>query len=359
MRLPFVHPLFARFRFVQSSLRALFSRTSRRFQRRGSRIVAHAFASVRCTAAQARLNGFAALEPRAMLAANDVFVGLAGQQVVLGLDPAGTAITDLHTSYNASSRVLTIHSVTAGTISTLLPPTSGISVDPAADTISVNLKTLKGFTGISVAGGAGEDAVTVGPGGIDLAAVAKGAASQSFLVDTGAGTSDTISLATKVVAKGAGGVSLTTLGNGIGRGIVLAADVTTPKGGQTFAGAVMLPKAASLRAGGDILFASTLDGLGRLTTSAGGAITLDRAVGRNVPLGGIEINAAKSVAVNDALTLDGAGTPRGTSGFVVGANVNSVVFSPATATNTRTIRGFGGNGLRFVGGSTGSVVTSG
>ena len=87
MRLPFVHPLFARFRLVQSSLRALFSRGARRFQRRGlrsGRVVARAFDGVRSVAAYARLDGFAALESRAMLAANDVFVELAGQQVVLG-----------------------------------------------------------------------------------------------------------------------------------------------------------------------------------------------------------------------------------------------------------------------------------
>ncbi|MBM4059428.1 MAG: hypothetical protein FJ275_14520 [Planctomycetes bacterium] len=293
-----------------------------------------------------------------MLAADDVFVGLAGQQVVLGLDPAGTAITNLHTSYNAGSGVLTIKAASAGVLATALLPSSGITVDPAAHTIAVNLKKLPGFTGISVAGNAGTDTVTVGPGGIDLSAVAKGAAAQSFIIDTGAGALDTISIANKVVAKGAGGVSLTTLGSGVGRGVVLEADVTTPKGGQTFAGAVMLPKAASLKAGGPILFASTLDGLGRLTLSAGDAITMAAAVGSNVPLGGIVINAAKGVAVNDALTLDGTGTPQGTSGFVVGANVNNVVFSPATATNVRTIRGFGGNGFHFAGSSTGSVITN-
>ena len=47
---------------------------------------------------------------------NDVFVQLEGGQVVLALDPAGTAITDLSTSYSVANGVLTIRAATAGTI---------------------------------------------------------------------------------------------------------------------------------------------------------------------------------------------------------------------------------------------------
>jgi len=207
MRLPFVHPLFTRFRMVQSSVRALFCRLTRRFRGsgvRGGRAVARAIEGVRSAARHSRLDGFAALEPRAMLAANDVFVQLEGGQVVLALDPAGTAITDLSTSYSVANGVLTIKAATAGTISTILPPTSGITVDRAADTIAVNLNTLPGFTGISVAGNVGADVIRVGPGGINLSAVTKGAAAQGFVVDTGAGAADRIAVANRIVTKGAG-----------------------------------------------------------------------------------------------------------------------------------------------------------
>lgn len=54
------------------------------------------------------------LEARAMLAADDIAVSLAGGRVVLLLDPLGAEISSLPTSYNAASRVLSIRAATAG-----------------------------------------------------------------------------------------------------------------------------------------------------------------------------------------------------------------------------------------------------
>ena len=82
---------------------------------------------------------------------------------------------------------------------------------------------ISGFAGISVAGGAGVDAVTIGSRRVNLAAVTAGGSAQNFGVDTGVGTIDRITVAAAISSKGAGGVSLTTLGTGPGLGIQLAA----------------------------------------------------------------------------------------------------------------------------------------
>lgn len=82
-----------------------------------------------------------------MLAADDILVSLVGSQVVLTLDPAGTAVTDLHTAYNAAAGRLTITAATAGTLAPVAP-IPGITVDPTTDTITVNLRTIRDFSGI-------------------------------------------------------------------------------------------------------------------------------------------------------------------------------------------------------------------
>ena len=344
-------------------LRCLFSRSFRTAwpgRRRGAwrrRAGAGSFGDSRSAARHDSLLGFSGLESRAMLAADDVFVSLVGNQVQLGFDPAGTTITDLNTSYNAAANVLTITALTAGTIS-MTSPVSGITVDAAKDTIAVDLKVISGFAGISVAGGAGVDAVTIGSKGVNLAAVTAGASAQNFGIDTGAGATDRITVAAAVSSKGAGGVSLTTLGTGPGLGIQLAAGVTAPLGPQTFAGAVTLQNNTSLTAGGNIGFTSTLDGANRLTLSSGNAITFSGAIGGTTPLRGITLSAAKSAAFAGAMKLDGTGTGANTSGLVIGANVNNVVFSAASGSNARTIENFGGSGIQFVGGSTGSRITN-
>ena len=342
MRFSFGRSRFGRFLFGRSPLvRALFTRSFRLPSRRGVR----------------SLQGIDVLESRAMLAADDIIVGLVSNQVFLTLDPLGTSISDLRTTYSAASNVLTITAATAGTLSTAAP-IAGITIDSAADTIAVNLSTIKSFAGISIVGGVGTDAITIGSGGVNLAAVTKGGAAQSVSIDTGAGVTDTITIANAISSKGAGAVSLRTLGTGPANGILLGAGVTAPLGGQTFLGAVTLQQNASLVAGGGISFKSTVDGAKRLTLSSGGAIGLAGAVGGTTPLAGITLSAAKSVAVNDALTLDGMGTAAGTSGLVIGANVNNVVFKPAAKDNARTISGFTGNGIQFLGGSTGSRITN-
>jgi hypothetical protein len=289
-----------------------------------------------------------------MLAADDIVVSLIGNRVALTLDPAGTAITNLGTAYNAKLGLLTITAATAGTISTVAP-IKGISVDAKADTISVNLNTLPNFAGLSVVGGAGTDSVTIGSGGVNFAAVVRGAASQGVSINTAAGTDDTIRIAGPVVTKGTGAVNLVTQGQTGSHGIQLAASTRAPLGSQAFNGAVTLQGDVDLRAGGPISFSSTVDGAGRLSVSAGGPITFAGDVGGATPLSGLTLAKASRVTVSQGISLDGTGTAAGTHGLVIGANVQNVVFS--TTTSGRMIRDFSGAGIRFVGGSQGSRIT--
>ena len=198
-------------------VRALFSRSPRSSRRRGTRRhqgFASQFDRNRGPGYVDSLLGFGMLESRAMLAADDVVVSLAGGTVALTLDNAGVQISDLSTAYNAASKQLTITAArTAGTISTntSIP---GITIDSPSDTITVNLATIPAFAGISVVGGNGTDTIVIGAGGIGLKSVGGGAANQSFTINTGAGLNDVITVANAISAKGAGAVSLTTLGGG-------------------------------------------------------------------------------------------------------------------------------------------------
>ena len=93
--------------------------------------------------------GIEGLESRAMLAADDVLVGLVGKRVVLTLDPQGAAITNLATTYDAPAARLTITAATAGSLAMAIP-VDGISIDTVTDTITVDLKQIKKFAGLSI-----------------------------------------------------------------------------------------------------------------------------------------------------------------------------------------------------------------
>jgi hypothetical protein len=346
---------------MRSLFRALFAKS---FVFSGSALFARSFAAPRTRRALGRRRRgfrtsprFDLLEQRAMLAADDIVVSLSANRVVMTLDTLGTTISDLHTNYNSVTNVLSITASTAGAISTK-QSINGIKIDGKTDQILVDLSTIKTFAGISVVGAAGQDAVTIGPGGVNLAAVTKGGAAQGLSIDTGAGVSDSIVVANSVATKGAGALTFTTAGKGTTSGIQLGAELKAPTGAATFQGEVTVTENVSLSAGSAIAFSSTVDGARRLTASAGGPITFSGAVGGRVPLQGITISKATRVAVNDALTLSGVGTPAFTNGLVIAANVHNVVFSPASPTNTRVISNFGGSGIQFVGGSTRSRITN-
>ena len=119
--------------------------------------------------------GLESLESRAMLAADDITVSLVGNQVVLTLDPAGTTVTDLSTAYATKAGVLTITAASAGKLSAAAP-IPGVTIDPATDTIAVNLKTIPTFAGISVMGATAAPATRARSGPVKMAATAAMAA---------------------------------------------------------------------------------------------------------------------------------------------------------------------------------------
>ncbi|MFM7040647.1 MAG: hypothetical protein ACKO35_00435, partial [Planctomycetaceae bacterium] len=325
MRLTRRRPAFS----IRSLLRSVFSRAGARQGRRRRREV---FAAEYTRDVGGRrgmeFGGVDMLEQRAMLAADDIGVSLVSNQIVLSLDSAGTRITDLNTSYASSTGVLTITAATAGTISSAAP-IAGITIDAAADTIGVDLKILKSFAGIKIQGAEGLDSVTIGSGGVNLAAVARGAAAQGLSIDTGTGTADSISVMSPISTKGSGPVSLTSEGNEL-YGIEIGAGITTPRGPQTFAGSVILIDSPVLSAGGAVAFSSQVFGV----------------------RSGLTIAKAASVSLSEGIRLDGTDTAAGTSGLVIGKNVNNVVISGQS-----TFTEFPGSGIRFLGGSRGSRVT--
>jgi hypothetical protein len=288
---------------------------------------------------------------------DDIVVDVVSNQVVLRLNQAGVNISDLHTYYNSAANVLRITAKSDGNIAYGVN-TSGINIDNHTDVVTVDLGKIRGFAGFAVVGGDGRDAVTIGAGGINLGTVKKGAVGQSFSIDTGAGNTDVIAVDFGIAAKGAGAIRFTTAGGSYGGGIQLGADLSSSQGSIAFTGDVTLKKDIAIKTGGAISFSAALDGAHGLSLSAGKAITLSGAVGATTALQGLTLAAAKSVAFNDALRLDGAGSRQGSSGLVIGKNVNNVIFTPATGGNARTIRGFSGSGIQFQGGSTGSLLTN-
>jgi parallel beta-helix repeat protein len=289
---------------------------------------------------------------------DDVVVAVAANKIVLSLAPKGVAISSLHTSYNKKTQLLTITAVQPGTMVAGDPATPGVTVNSAAKTIFVNLGVMTGFAGITVNGNGGVDSVTIDGAGVNLAAVTKGAANQSFLIDTKAGANDMVVVGKPIVAKGSGTVSITTAATNASRGIRFASGVTTATGSQSYAGPVNLLADTVLTAGagGGIGFTGTVDGAKRLSLAAGASITFADAVGGTTALRGLAVSRAASVAVNGAFHLNGTGTRAGTHGLAIAAGVNNVVFS-TLGVGSRTIQNFSGSGIRFAGSSTNSTIT--
>lgn len=264
-----------------------------------------------------RQPGIEGLESRAMLAGDDavIHVGLVRNQVLLTLDPIGAAITNLATTYDAPAARLTITAATAGSLS-MPAPASGISVDAVADTITVDLKKITRFAGLSIVGGANTDSVRIGPGGVNLASIGRGAAAQGFLVDTGAGASDSVTIACQIVAKGAGAVRLATKLTGVAHGILMASNVVTASGSQSFGGDVTFyPAAANLPAAAGKL----KDGRYTFRTVAGEHRVVIRAVSdKPIITSPVDPPVYESIVparYNDATTLTADVTPAGPNGF--------------------------------------------
>jgi VCBS repeat-containing protein len=285
-----------------------------------------------------------------------VAVSASANRVVLTLAPMGVVISSLHTAYDARNHVLTITAVQPGSMAAVGGGMPGVTVNSAAKTVAVNLGVFTAFAGISIVGSGGADGITIGGAGINLAAVTRGSANQSFTIDTHAGATDLVMIGKPITAKGSGSVTITTSATDPARGTRFAAGVTTSGGSQAYAGPVTLLANSALTAGAGISFNGTVNGAASLSLAAGGAITFADAVGTTTALKGLAVSRAASVAVNGAFQLNGTGTALGTNGLTIGKGVNNFMFS-ALGIGSRTIQNFSGSGIRFAGGSTNSTVT--
>ncbi|MFM7206593.1 MAG: beta strand repeat-containing protein [Planctomycetaceae bacterium] len=141
-----------------------------------------------------------------------------------------------------------------------------------------------------------------------------------------------------------------------GGGITTAGDVTTTNDTVTYSSATTLagPVAIDTGAGaGDISFASTLDGGQTLALTAGtGTILFNAAVGTTSPLAGLTVKSASSTTAASTIKLDGA-SKLASDGLTIAAGVNNISF----ANPGSLIRNFTGQGVVFVGGSTGSTMS--
>ena len=287
--------------------------------------------------------------------AGDVVVSVVDDRVVIMLAPTGTTVTNLSTRYFPGSGRLVI---TVAADQALTGGGTGVTVNDTTDTVTVNLAQLPGFAGFDVIGSTATDLITVGPGGINLAAVARGAASQSVSITTGTGAGDTVTITQPVSVKGSGSFSLATAASDSAAGIRLGTTVRAPRGPQIYVGPVTLVGPSTLTAGG-MSFSGAVDGAHRLTVSTASEVAFLANVGTRTPLAGVTIQRATSVEVLLGFRLDGTGLGPQASGLVVGRGVNSVSFSDLGTPSdppARSIVGFGGSGILFQGGSTGSTI---
>jgi hypothetical protein len=287
--------------------------------------------------------------------AGDVVVSVVDDRVVIMLAPTGTTVTNLSTRYFPGSGRLVI---TVAADQALTGGGTGVTVDDTADTVTVNLAQLPGFAGFDVVGSTATDLITVGPGGINLAAVTRGAASQSVSITTGSSAGDTVTITQPVSVKGSGSLSLATAASDSAAGIRLGTTVRTPRGPQIYVGPVTLVGSSTLTAGG-MSFSGAVDGAHRLTVNTASEVAFLANVGTTTPLAGVTIQRATSVEVLLGFRLDGTGLGPQASGLVIGRGVNRVSFSDLGAPSeppARSIGGFGGSGILFQGGSTGSTI---
>ncbi|MFM8892926.1 MAG: beta strand repeat-containing protein, partial [Planctomycetia bacterium] len=129
-------------------------------------------------------------------------VGVENNVVTFRLAGAGTTIRDVSTRFVPATRRLVI---TVAADRPLVGGGTGLVVNPRAGTVTVNLAELPGFTGIAMRGTGATDRITVGPRGVNLAALTGGAASQIVALLPGQGA-DVVTIRNPVRTKGAGGV---------------------------------------------------------------------------------------------------------------------------------------------------------
>jgi len=270
-------------------------------------------------------------------------------RLFLRLAGTGTTIRNLSTQYLPATRRLV---VTVAADRPLTGGGTGLVVNPRAGTVTVSLAQLPQFQGIVVVGTGATDRITLGPQGVNLAALTAGAASQALAINTAMGA-DVVTVRSPVRTKGPNGGFIVAAGT-----INLGAAINTGPGLQRYLGPVRLVGDTSL-AGSAIRFEGALDGAKRLTIDATGNVDFRDSVGGATPLKGITIKRAASFESSLGLRLDGRGLGATANGLVIGRGVgNVVIYSQDPAGRPCSISGFGGSGILFRGGSRGSGIVN-
>ncbi|MFM8530556.1 MAG: hypothetical protein ACKOD2_12955, partial [Ilumatobacteraceae bacterium] len=244
----------------------------------------------------------------------DTVVSMEDDYLVVQLAGTGTTIRNLATQYLPATRRLVL------TVAADRPLTGGgpgLVVNRRAGTVTVSLAQLPRFRGIIVAGTGATDRITLGPQGVNLAAVTAGAASQAFVISTRLGA-DVVTVRSPVRTKGADGGFVVEAAT-----INLGAAINTALGQQRYRGQTRLVPPTSLT-GGMIEIDSSLDGAHRLTLTASGSIEFSDTVGGTTPLTGITIQRAASVESYAGMRLDGRGLGPAANGLVIGRGVGNV-----------------------------------
>ena len=274
-------------------------------------------------------------------------VSLEDDRLFLRLSGAGTTIRNLSTQYLPASRRLVL---TVAADRPLTGGGTGLVVNPRAGTVTVSLAQLPQFKGIVVVGTGATDRITLGPQGVNLAALTAGDANQGFVIHTGMGA-DVVTVRSPVRTKGADGGFIVSAAT-----ISLGAAINTGPGLQRYLSPTRLVGDTSLT-GGTITFDTNVDGAHRLTLSASGRVFYGDSIGGLTPLKGITIQRAASLEATMGLRLDGRGLAPAANGLVIGRGVGSVVIGTEDPeTRPVTINNFGGSGILFQGGSQGSFI---
>ncbi|MFM7136941.1 MAG: beta strand repeat-containing protein [Planctomycetota bacterium] len=274
-------------------------------------------------------------------------VSMEDDRLLLRLAGSGTTIHNLSTQYLPATRRLVL---TVAADRPLSGGGTGLVVNPRAGTVTVNLAQLPQFSGIVVVGTGATDRITLGPQGVNLAALTAGAAGQGFAISTGMGA-DLVTVGTPVRTKGADGGFIVSAS-----AINLWAAINTGLGLQRYLGQTRLVGDTSLTAG-SITFDTKVDGARRLTLNASGRITFGDSIGGATPLKGITIQRAQSVESYGGLRLDGRGLGPTANGLVIGRGVGNVMIATDDPSlRPCSIRGFGGSGILFQGGSSGTAI---
>ena len=279
----------------------------------------------------------------------DIVVSIEEDLLVVRLAGTDTTVRNLSTQYLPAGRRLVL---TVAADAPLTGGGAGLTVNRRAGTVTVDLAQQPRFRGILVRGTGAADQITLGPRGVNLAALTAGSPSQVFAIDTGGGV-DVVTLRSPVRTKGPDGGIVVQAAT-----VNLGATVDTQLGLQRYRGHTQLVGNTILR-GGAIGFDSTLDGAHRLTVNATGTVGFLDAVGGETPLRGIEIQRAASVDSSLGLRLDGRGLGPTANGLVIGRGVGNVTIGTEDPeTRPVTINNFGGSGILFEGGSRNSSIAN-